>query len=375
MSLRHLGADKTYSPQVEYDTFGDDICNDFGFLRCGVLPLKKLFQFAEDSTAYADKKQTNVIILQSRNGLRRCMFMCACLLFYYYPTASLVEIMRFIHSVRLLHHRTEENEDDDDEDEKETERDLFALFLPSQTRYLQYFATLILHCYRAASSNHEIDDQIEALERNMTEHIEQIQHHHHKQSMIDEDILHRFNEIEKSKWNFYHHHAEDLLYSKIGVVIKQIGVFNYREQIDPFVRYEADIFQWKEADEVDQDEHGRFTHVEYDSYTYGTDTAPGKTCSIIRRADHVKPRVMEQDFGIRIFKCVASRFDDHEDKPLKRKLKAQLILHAHFLNLDAEHKITFKKEEIDFAAKDVHHRHFPKDFHIVIEARILKRKQ
>ena len=49
------------------------------------------------------------------------------------------------------------------------EIDLFDKFLPSQTRYYRYFAILISHCYKLAFSNNEVDEEIQELQRNLSQ--------------------------------------------------------------------------------------------------------------------------------------------------------------------------------------------------------------
>lgn len=367
LSIFPVHIDISDGPNDEYNTFGDSIHNEYAFRGSTVLSLSKLFEFAETATEFADQHRSNVIIIQSTSGLGRSMFMCTCLLFYYYPTAKLTEIMKFIHHERIHDY----GKSDLNGDGKVDVTDLFCKFLPSQTRYIRYFATLISHCYKLANMNHEVDTEVQELERNLSLHMETIHIHHHQQSTIagiDSDIIEAFNNISKSKWNFYHNYALDMLNTKIGIVIKSIGVYNYFDEIDPYVNWEADIFQW-----MDDYEHfdSDFRCIEYNTFKYGIDSEPGKNSSLIKRAKDVKPMVLEKDFGIRIYKSEGNREDERSGN---RKLMGQLILHSHFINLDDESSITFKKNEIDFVNKDRNHKHFPEDFNIVITAKILRKK-
>eukprot|EP01083_Nonionella_stella_P040349 109553_1 len=354
LSIFPVNIDVSDGPNVEYNTFGpSQIANDFAFRGSTVLSIRKLFEFAGKATQYSDERESNVIIIQSTSGLGRCMFMTACLMFYYYPTASLSEIIKFIHSERIASASSDANE-------------LFAKFLPSQARYIRYFATLISHCYRLRHADEDADEEQEELERNLSRHIQHI----HRQSTaiggLELDKALHFLE-EDSKWNFYHKYAMDMLCAKIGIVIKQIVVHNYFDEIDPYVNWEADLFKWKE----NADDKDRLRCVEYDTFPYGIDSKPGRNSALIKKFDGVKAMVLEQDFGIRIYKSVGNTREDREGK---RKMMAQLILHSHFINLDDDQCITFQKNEIDFVNKDANNKHFPSDFHIVIKAKILRRK-
>ena len=384
LSLFPVNIDISDGPNTEYDTFGlNVIINNFSFRGSTVLSLSKLFEFAEHATNFADEKSSNVIIIQSTSGLGRAMFICTCLLFYYYPTAALSDILHFVHKERI----DDENEKKEDlnNDGVINDLDLFCKFLPSQTRYIQYFATLISHCYKLAHANDEIDKDIQSLERTLSQRME-IMHennnnnnnnnkHHQQQStlgnMLTDDVISAFNKIEKSKWNFYHKYAEKMLNSSIGIVIKYIAIYNYFDEIDPYINWEADIFQWKEEINKNKNNNNNYKCIEYDTFKYGIDSEPGKNSSLIKRDKNIKPMVIEKDFGIRIYKSIGNR-DDERIK--NRKLMAQLILHSHFINLDKDQLITFDKTEIDFVNKDRNNKFFPKDFHIVIRAKILRKK-
>ena len=101
-SLSKIDLDHHDGPNVEYTAFGDGcISNEFAFRGSSVLSMDKLFLFAEEAMKYQDESPENVVIIQSTSGLGRSMFLCTVLLFYYYPKASLMDIVNFIHHERV----------------------------------------------------------------------------------------------------------------------------------------------------------------------------------------------------------------------------------------------------------------------------------
>eukprot|EP01084_Bolivina_argentea_P171208 296611_1 len=354
---------------TEYAVFGADIINDYAFTGITVLPLEKVFEFAEIATQYTDENASNIIVIQSTSGLGRSMFMTACLLFYYYPNASLADVIRFIQHGRVAY--TDKDKKDDNY--------MFRKFVPSQLRYYRYFGTLITHCSKLSENiddNNDEDDVDEMdmeLDRGLTHHVETMHYHNQQYSLYDDQLiasinaeLDEFNALSNgSKWNFYHESAMDMLNARIGIVIKHIAIYNYFDEIDPYVDWECDIFQWKQNDNNGMNV---LSCVEYDTYKYGADTKPGKNSALIKRYEDAKTRVIEKDFGLRFYKSKTN------DEQHKRKLCAQLILHSHFISLDDENCITFKKEEIDFVNNDINNKHFPEDFNIVVKAKILRKK-
>ena len=242
-------------------------------------------------------------------------------------------------------------------------------FLPSQTRYIRYFATLIRHCYSLAADEGEVEEEMHHLQRHLTEHILRIDRAH-KQSLhvddgedqlLDKDTMDLFDAMPKKCWSFYHRHALNLLNSGIGVVIEHVAIFNFFEEIDPFMKWSADIFRWKQDRKC----------IEYETLRFGRDDEPGNDCAVIQRLESVQPMVLEKDFGLRVYTTKGNTDDERERH---RKFVGQIIVHSHFLSLDEKQCIKFNKAEIDFVHKDKNHKHFPEDFHIVIKARILRRK-
>ena len=96
----------------------------------------------EEMHEYLSQHSKNVIIIQSPDGIGRALFACSCLLFYYYPTANLQDVVTFTRNERIK--------------EADPKQDQFGFTqsVPSQKRYYQYFATLMAHCYAISLGEH-----------------------------------------------------------------------------------------------------------------------------------------------------------------------------------------------------------------------------
>lgn len=127
------------------------------------------------------------------------MFMCTVLLFFYFPTAPLVDIMKFV-----LHERYHDDESDKDKDDER-----IAKWLPSQMRYIHHFAALIRLCYKKAANEGELDENMEAIQHALSEHISQQTSSIRKQT--DEALKQEFDACPKRLWSVYHRHAESFL--------------------------------------------------------------------------------------------------------------------------------------------------------------------